>query len=142
MRAYKVYASEEIGGTHLWGYARVVSLLDRFQFKKVADLKEEESFLLKEKLNLKKELVTLKNNYEGRKAINDNLKRIKLKPSGMDCLQGIKLDQHGSYQYLSHRTENGFTCLKDFFFQGFSGLSNSHNTIRSNTDSFWFMEKP
>ncbi|KAI3987852.1 hypothetical protein MKX01_020966 [Papaver californicum] len=46
--------------------------------QKVADLKEEESFLLKEKINLKKELVTLKNSYEGRKAVNDSLKRIKL----------------------------------------------------------------
>ncbi|KAI3990687.1 hypothetical protein MKX01_022987 [Papaver californicum] len=46
--------------------------------QKVADLKEEESFLLKEKIHLKKELVTLKNSYEGRKAENDSLKRIKL----------------------------------------------------------------
>ncbi|MCL7032058.1 hypothetical protein MKW94_006193 [Papaver nudicaule] len=46
--------------------------------QKVADFKEEESFLLKEKINLKKELVRLKNNYEGRKAVNDSLKIFKL----------------------------------------------------------------
>ncbi|RZC70964.1 hypothetical protein C5167_034112 [Papaver somniferum] len=73
--------------------------------QKVADLKEEESFLLKEKINLKKELVTLKNTYEGSKAVNDSLKRIKLdlktrstRETGASCDASIRANYSDQFR--------------------------------------------
>ncbi|KAF2303760.1 hypothetical protein GH714_023328 [Hevea brasiliensis] len=45
--------------------------------KTFAELKEEESFLLKERMHLKKEITTLNSTFEEQVARNENLKRIK-----------------------------------------------------------------
>ncbi|XP_050382073.1 uncharacterized protein LOC126799010 [Argentina anserina] len=51
--------------------------------KTLVQLKEEESLLLKERRNLKKELLTLRLNVEKQRATNENLKRIKLQQTLM-----------------------------------------------------------
>ncbi|KAK0578649.1 hypothetical protein LWI29_013721 [Acer saccharum] len=46
--------------------------------KTLAELREEEDFLLKERVNLKNQLASLRVNFEEQRATNENLKKIKL----------------------------------------------------------------
>ncbi|KAF8041767.1 hypothetical protein BT93_A0385 [Corymbia citriodora subsp. variegata] len=52
--------------------------------KTLAELREEESLLLKERRNLKHELDTLRHNFEKERSINQSLKRIKVMTMSLD----------------------------------------------------------
>ncbi|KAM5578604.1 hypothetical protein ABKV19_008756 [Rosa sericea] len=66
--------------------------------KTLAQLKDEESLLLKERRNLKKELLNLRLNVEKQRATNESLKRIKLQQTMMKVASSSASGEAISYQ--------------------------------------------